>query len=107
MGLADVATALVAICRPVTLLVKHRSPVSPSTTHLTTVTLMAARRPRLIIDDLPPHLRKFALTAHVVSSVGWLGAVGIPMGTAFAVERLPSFALMFVVMVWRPTSARA
>jgi uncharacterized membrane protein len=24
---------------------------------------------------MPPHLRKFALTAHVVSSVGWLGAV--------------------------------
>jgi hypothetical protein len=25
---------------------------------------------------MPPHLRKLALTAHVASSVGWLGAVG-------------------------------
>ena len=25
---------------------------------------------------MPPRLRKFALTAHVTSSVGWLGAVG-------------------------------
>jgi hypothetical protein len=24
---------------------------------------------------MPPHVRKFALTAHVVASVGWLGAV--------------------------------
>ncbi|MDP9352376.1 MAG: DUF2269 domain-containing protein [Chloroflexota bacterium] len=24
---------------------------------------------------IPPHLRKFALTAHVTSSVGWLGAI--------------------------------
>ncbi len=24
---------------------------------------------------MPPRLRKFALTAHVTSSVGWLGAV--------------------------------
>ena len=26
---------------------------------------------------LRPRLRKFALTAHVVSSVGWLGAIGV------------------------------
>ena len=26
---------------------------------------------------MPPRLRKFTLTAHVISSVGWLGAVGV------------------------------
>lgn len=31
---------------------------------------------------MPPRLRKFALTAHVVSSVGWLGAVVVVFGLA-------------------------
>lgn len=31
---------------------------------------------------LPPRLRKFALTAHVISSVGWLGAVVVFLALA-------------------------
>ena len=31
---------------------------------------------------MPPRLRKFALTAHVISSVGWLGAVVVFFGLA-------------------------
>jgi hypothetical protein len=33
---------------------------------------------------MPPHLRKVALTAHVVSSVGWLGAVAAFLALAVA-----------------------
>jgi len=33
---------------------------------------------------MTPHLRKFALTAHVVSSVGWLGAVAVFLALALA-----------------------
>lgn len=33
---------------------------------------------------MPPPLRKFALTAHVVSSVGWLGAVAVFLGLSIA-----------------------
>jgi hypothetical protein len=33
---------------------------------------------------MPPSLRKFALTAHVTSSVGWLGAVAGFLALAFA-----------------------
>jgi hypothetical protein len=33
---------------------------------------------------MTPHLRKFALTAHVTSSVGWLGAVGSFLALAVA-----------------------
>ena len=33
---------------------------------------------------MPPRLRKFALTAHVVSSVGWLGAVASSLALAIA-----------------------
>lgn len=33
---------------------------------------------------LPPRLRKLALTAHVTSSVGWLGAVGAFLALAIA-----------------------
>ena len=29
---------------------------------------------------MPPRVRKLALTAHVTSSVGWLGAVGAFLG---------------------------
>lgn len=34
--------------------------------------------------NLPPRFRKFALTAHVTSSVGWLGAVGAFLALAIA-----------------------
>jgi uncharacterized membrane protein len=33
---------------------------------------------------MPPRLRKFALTAHVVASVGWLGAVACVLALAVA-----------------------
>ena len=33
---------------------------------------------------MTPPLRKFALTAHVVSSVGWLGAVAVFLGLSIA-----------------------
>ncbi len=33
---------------------------------------------------MTPHLRRFALTAHVTSSVGWLGAVGAFLALAVA-----------------------
>ena len=33
---------------------------------------------------MAPRLRKFALTAHVVSSVGWLGAVGVFLALSVA-----------------------
>jgi len=31
---------------------------------------------------MPPHLRKFALTAHVTTTVGWLGAVVVFLALA-------------------------
>jgi hypothetical protein len=33
---------------------------------------------------MTPRLRKFALTAHVVLSVGWLGAVAVSLALAIA-----------------------
>ena len=33
---------------------------------------------------MTPRLRKFALTAHVTSSVGWLGAVAVSLAIAVA-----------------------
>ncbi|MGI9167340.1 MAG: DUF2269 domain-containing protein [Pyrinomonadaceae bacterium] len=39
---------------------------------------------------LAPSLRKFALTAHVTSSVGWLGAVAAYLGLAIATLRSES-----------------
>lgn len=33
---------------------------------------------------MPPHLRKFMLTAHVIASVGWLGAVAAFLALAVA-----------------------
>lgn len=35
-------------------------------------------------EGMTPRLRKFALTAHVVSSVGWLGAVACVLALAVA-----------------------
>jgi hypothetical protein len=40
---------------------------------------VAVRRPRMVMT---PRLRRFALTAHVVSSVGWLGAVVVFLALA-------------------------
>lgn len=34
--------------------------------------------------SMPPRLRKFALVAHVISSVGWLGAVAVWLALAIA-----------------------
>lgn len=36
------------------------------------------------MTDVTPPLRKFALTAHVISSVGWLGAVAAFLALAVA-----------------------
>jgi hypothetical protein len=33
---------------------------------------------------MPPRARRFALTAHIVSSVGWLGAVAVILALAIA-----------------------
>ena len=33
---------------------------------------------------MPPRLRKFALTAHVISSVGWLGAIAVFLALSVA-----------------------
>ena len=48
--------------------------------------LVGTNRPRVAIrrDDMRPGLRKFALTAHVVSSVGWLGAVAVFLALSIA-----------------------
>lgn len=34
--------------------------------------------------SMSPRIRKLALTAHVVASVGWLGAIGVFMAHALA-----------------------
>lgn len=31
---------------------------------------------------MPPRLRKFVLTAHITTTVGWLGAVGVFLALA-------------------------
>ncbi len=36
------------------------------------------------MKNMEPRLRKFALTAHVTSSVGWLGAVAVSLALAVA-----------------------
>jgi hypothetical protein len=52
---------------------------------------------------MTPGLRKFALTTHVTSSVGWLGAVVAFL--ALAIVGLISQDAE-VLAAWRPTSAR-
>ena len=55
---------------------------------------------------MAPRLRKFALTAHVVSSVGWLGAVGVFLALSVAgltvedVETVRAAYLAMELTVW-------
>lgn len=52
-------------------------------------------------------LRKFALTAHVTSSVGWLGAVAVFLALAVVGlirQDAPTVRGVYLVMEWAPFS---
>lgn len=55
---------------------------------------------------MPPHIRRFALTAHIASSVGWLGAVVAFLALAIAslvsedAQRVRAASLMMELTGW-------
>jgi hypothetical protein len=62
-----------ATCLPaMRAIVLHRVRVTTSQRRMTSA---VTNRPQAATDTVPLPLRRFALTAHVVSSVGWLGAL--------------------------------
>jgi hypothetical protein len=64
------------------------------------------RRRRVVVVTLTPQLRKLTLTAHVASSVGWLGAVAAVLALAVSglasedPQRVRAVYLTMEVAVW-------